>query len=211
MTLVVGIQTADGVWLAGDRICGGDIVMRGSKVHGMHGPLHTHRPIQNHWAEDTQTRIRRQNEATFEIGVAFAGSARVAQAVLRLELPPRNPADTSLELWLTCLADTIHDRLRDCGLMRDDNGDEPPFMAGGTDIIIAAERRVFLMPHTLHWFEPESGFVATGVADDTWKGAYLALTGAATNHNVERAKTAWRVAQQLHPIGPPVDELLFPG
>lgn len=193
MTLVVATTTPDGVWMAADRIQGGfDYAeMAWSKIHVMWGP------------RDADGADR------FEALVGFAGSARVAQAVLRLELPPRG--DQPITDWMTALADTVQERLRDCGLMRDDAaGADEPFMAGGSAMIVAAEGHVFYLGGNLHWTRPAAGWAATGGAAETFAGAYEVHRDLDPHDPVEAARRAWPIAMRHHRIGPLADELSLP-
>lgn len=187
MALVAAVALDDGtVWMGGDRIAGG------MDYHELAGPK----------VFDLKT----GDDVPYLLG--FAGSPRVAQAVLATPPPDRTAAERSLHWWLTEYCDAIHDRLADRGLIRD-GGDDEPFLACHTGALLAVEGQVVLIGRDLSWEITTRGWRAIGVAFETFNGAYSALRGLGGTP-VVAARDAWPIVQQFHRIGDLVDELSLP-
>jgi hypothetical protein len=172
--------------MGGDRVVhggGGHSTMRGSKVYEVH-------------TEDGHPFL-----------VGFAGSARVAQAILRLDPPPR--AEQLVEDWLTVWCDTVHARCYDLGLVKTTTDEGDCYLAGYTSQVIAIDGRVFLVAEELYWTEPVNGWAAMGSGALVFAGAYEVLR-TTHDHPIEAARHAWPVAQRHHTIGDLVDELTLP-
>lgn len=186
MTLVVAARTDDGVWMGADRISSGS----GGHYHEMVGPK-----IYPLYGEGVDALV------------GFAGSARVAQAILRLEPPPR-AGDAGPEEWLTRWADTVHDRCAQLDLLKQAGDESEMYLASYTAMVIAVDGRVFFMGDNLHWTEPAAGWSATGSGAEVFAGAYEVLR---ERHNpVTAARYAWPYVQRHYMVGDLVDELHLP-
>jgi len=184
VTLVVAVALDDGrVWMGGDRIAGG------MDYHELAGP--------KVFSLETPDRV------PFLAG--FAGSPRVAQAVLAVHPPERDLGNRSLHWWLTEYCDAIHAGLSDRGLIRDDGGTDEPFLACHTGILLAIEGHVVLVGRDLSWEITTRGWRAIGVAFETFSGAYEVLR--ASHARVAAARLAWPVVQRFHRVGDLADEL----
>lgn len=180
MTLVVAVRTDSGVWLGGERIAGDFdwTEMAGPKIFELDGP-------------------------GYHFGIGFAGSPRVAQAVLAVD--PPDGRDHSLHWWLTEYCDAIYRRLSDFGLLADPRNGDEAHLAGHSGFVLATDGRVFLVDKTLSWEESTRGYVANGGAHETFNGAYEVL--ADLHHPVEAARRAWPYVQRRHRIGDLTDEI----
>lgn len=187
MTLIAAIVLPDGnVWMGGERVVGADgHVLAGPKVFRM-----------------TTTRSNGAHGAPFLIG--FAGSPRVAQTILAVKPPQWEPEDRSLHAWLTDYCTRIRDRCQAELLIEDTR--EGGWLVGDSCALVAIDGHVVMIGCDLSWEELARPYRATGVAWETWSGAYAAHFEH-LGDELAAARAAWQVAQAHHNVGPLVDEL----
>lgn len=186
MTLVVGVVQPDGgVWMGGDRFTG----------EFDHNEIATPKIFQ----------LSTEDEIPFLVG--FAGSARVAQAILAVYAGPRAPR--SLHWWLTDYCDRIRAAVVDRALLCDPHDGDEPHLAGHTAFVLGIDGHVLLIDRRLAWEEPTRGWQANGGAYETFNGAYEVLRAEHKNP-VDAARRAWPYVARHHRIGPLADELTIP-
>lgn len=189
MTLVVAVATGTGTWLGGERMAG-----------------------DFHYTEISGPKTCRLTDefAGYDFAIGFAGSPRVAQAILSVHPPSRNPDGVphSLEWWLHEYSNAIYDVLSLRGLIHDAHDGNSPGLTGDTGFVLATEGRVFLFDNVLSWEEPTLGYVAQGGAWSFFAGAYEVLR---EQHDpIDAARIAWPYVQKRSRIGDLVDETFIP-
>lgn len=188
MTLIASIVLSDGnVWMGGERVVGTD-------GHRLAGPK---------VFELTTTRSDDKTPSA-PLLIGFAGAPRVAQTILAVKPPQWEPEDRSLHAWLTDYCVRIRDRCQAELLIEDTR--EGGWLVGGSAALVAIDGHLVQIGCDLSWEELDRPYRATGVAWETWTGAYVAHLEH-LGDELAAARAAWKVAEQLHNIGPLVDEL----
>lgn len=187
MTLVAGIVLPDGgIWMGSERVAGAF----------------------NHTALSHPKIYELELDTGTPIALGFAGSPRVAQTILSIELPSRDAA-ASYELWLTAFADQIRDACEARSLLVDAHDGDEAKMAADSEVLIGIEGHVVRIGEDLAWEEPARRWEAMGGAAYVWMGAYDALVNQCLEP-IDAAKHAWRTAQRFHHIGDLFDEIHLP-
>lgn len=187
MTLIAAIVLPDGnVWMGGERVVGTEgHVLAGPKVFKI----------------TAHTTVEGVDEPLL---LGFAGASRVAQTILAVRPPKWEPDERSLHAWLTDYCDWIRRRCQDELLIADTP--EGGYLVGNSCALIAIDGHVVMIGCDLSWEELAPRYRAIGVACETWNGAYVAHLEHMIDH-LPAARAAWAVAEQLHHVGPLVDEL----
>ena len=189
MTLIAGIVLPDGnVWMGGERVVGTD-------GHRLAGPK---------IFQLTTTRNDKHDPPGVPFLIGFAGAPRVAQTILAVKPPQWKPEYRSLHAWLTDYCANIRARCQAELLIEDSH--EGGWLVGGSAALVAIDGHLVRIGCNLSWEELDRPYRATGVAWETWTGAYVAHL----DHHRDQltaARAAWEVAERLHNIGPLVDEL----
>lgn len=189
MTLIAALKLSEGgTWMGGERIVG-------SEGHVLAGPK-----IFQLTASTTLDDVDGQPYL-----MGFAGSPRVAQSIIAVLPPPWQPHERSLHAWLTDYCDRIRRRCQDELLIQDtpDGG----FLVGNSCALVAIDGHLVQIGCDLSWEELALSYRATGVAFETWSGAYVAHLEHLGDELA--AARAWLVAQAMHGVGSLVDELII--
>ncbi len=188
---------------------------------GVHGDMHP-RPGSVWMAGDRRSggfdfedladpKVYRLPAGDTEVLIGLAGSPRVAQLVLSVELPDYDPSERSLHWWMAETCNRIGERCARLWALPA-SSEYTGEMAGYTQALVAVPAvldepaHVCVINSSLSWAQPARGWDVIGGACETFAGAFVAVKDEGWS-DLSAMQRAWEIAQQFHHIGPPVDIL----